>query len=223
MSPDPKRVEAVFAAALAVTDPAERADCLRRECGADDELRQRIEALLAAHAEAGSFLDAPAAAATTDDFPTGLELPAPDSLPAPPAIPGYEVLQVLGRGRLGLVLKARDTCSQRIVALKLLAPEVGADDTARARFTHAGRAAAAIDHEHIVAIHDVVEVGPLAYFVREFIDGTTLEDRLRDGDGLPLEEVLRIGMETAPGRWRRRTRRGSSTGMSSRATSCWRV
>jgi hypothetical protein len=46
MTLDPKRVEEVFAAALAVTDPAARTDCLQRECGADDELRQRVEALL---------------------------------------------------------------------------------------------------------------------------------------------------------------------------------
>jgi serine/threonine protein kinase len=192
---DPKRVEAVFAAALDLTDPAARADCLARECSGDGELRQRVEALLAAYTEAGSFLDAPDAA--IPELATGPEVAGRDTLLEVPSLPGYEVLAVLGRGGMGLVLKARDTRPHRIVALKLLAPELAASDSARARFTREARAGAAIDHEHVVAIHDVGDDGPLPYLVMEFIDGTTLDDRLKQGGLLPLEEVLRISVETA--------------------------
>jgi len=66
MTPDPQRVEAIFSAALEKVSPQERAAYLDAACGGDPTLRARVEALLRAHAEAGGFLEQPAAAAETE-------------------------------------------------------------------------------------------------------------------------------------------------------------
>src|SRR5204862_8282934 len=65
---------------------------------------------------------------------------------------GYEVLSVLGRGGMGLVFKGFDRTLSRFVAIKVLAPQLAANAAARQRFQREGRAAAAVSHEHVVAI-----------------------------------------------------------------------
>jgi WD40 repeat protein len=190
MTLDPKRVESVFTAALAVTDPAARADCLRRECG-DDELRQRVEALLAAHAEAGSFLDAPAAAATTDDFPTGPERPGTESPPEAPAIPGYEIEALLGRGGMGVVYRARHLALKRSVALKMILGGGHAGPAELARFRLEAEAVARLQHPNIVQIHEVGTAGGHPYCALEFVEGGSLAGKLK-GKPLPAREAARL-------------------------------
>src|SRR4051794_15452372 len=136
MSPDPKRVEQVFAAALEAADPAARAELLDRECGGDAGLRRRVEELLAAHADAGSFLDGPPPSAGPDGPET-----APN-LPALPAVPGYELLSVLGQGGMGVVYKARQVAADRLVALKVVRSGEFASAAERARFRAEAGAAA---------------------------------------------------------------------------------
>ena len=71
----------------------------------------------------------------------------------------YEVLEVIGRGGMGIVFKARDTRLHRIVAIKALAPELATSGTARQRFLREAQAAAAVSHDHIITIY-AVEQGP---------------------------------------------------------------
>jgi serine/threonine protein kinase len=111
----------------------------------------------------------------------------------------YEVLEVVGQGGMGLVLKARDSRLQRLVAIKVLAPQLAASAAARRRFAREARAAAAVRDQHVVAIHAVKEDGPVPYLVMEHIAGTTLDERLKAGGPLPWREVLRIGREAALG------------------------
>jgi serine/threonine-protein kinase len=85
------------------------------------------------------------------------------------------------------------------VALKVLAPELATKGAARARFAREARAAAAVVHEHVVAIHAVEETRGLPYLVMSYVPGKSLQDRL-DCDGpLDVPDVLRIGMQTALG------------------------
>jgi serine/threonine-protein kinase len=110
----------------------------------------------------------------------------------------YEVQRVLGQGGFGVVLRAHDPDLQRAVAIKVLAPHLAASDLARQRFTREARASAALRDDHIVAIHDVgsfQEGWP--YFVMEYVEGQSLQEKLRRGAPLPLVEVLRIGMQIA--------------------------
>jgi eukaryotic-like serine/threonine-protein kinase len=111
----------------------------------------------------------------------------------------YDVLQLLGRGGMGVVLKAFDEKLQREVAIKLLAPALCGSDTARKRFVREARAAAAVRDGSVVAIYDVEETGPYAFLVMEFIAGISLDERIKDKGPLELKEILKIGMQSAEG------------------------
>jgi serine/threonine protein kinase len=113
----------------------------------------------------------------------------------------YEVIEVLGEGGMGIVLKAFDPSLNRVVAIKVLAPQLAASGAARRRFSREAKAAAAVVHDHVVAIH-TVDTDPesgLPYLVMPCIDGRSLQDRINRDGPLRPEEVLRIGMQTALG------------------------
>ena len=111
----------------------------------------------------------------------------------------YEITQLLGRGGFGIVLKAFDPALSRVVAIKVLAPHLATSAAARGRFAREARAAAAVVHEHVVAIHAVNSWESLPYLVMPFVAGRSLQERV-DSDGpLGVKEVLRIGMQTAQG------------------------
>lgn len=111
----------------------------------------------------------------------------------------YQVLEVLGRGAFGIVLKALDPDLLRPVAIKVLAPYLAPSGTARARFLREARAAAAVSHDHIVTIHAVETGESVPYIVMEYVTGISLQQRLdRDGPLSPTE-IARIGLQTANG------------------------
>jgi formylglycine-generating enzyme required for sulfatase activity len=110
----------------------------------------------------------------------------------------YEVLAIVGRGGMGIVLKAFDPLLRRVVAIKVLAPHLAGSGAARQRFLREAQAGAAVVHEHVVAIH-AVSPGPPPYLVMHFVGGVTLEQRLREAGALEVKEVLRIGMQAASG------------------------
>jgi serine/threonine-protein kinase len=111
----------------------------------------------------------------------------------------YEVTGVLGRGGFGVVLKAQDPALNRTVAIKVLAPPFAASAAARARFAREARAAAAVVHENVIAIHAVDSWNGLPYLVMPCVAGRSLQERV-DADGpLGVKEVLRIGMQVALG------------------------
>jgi serine/threonine protein kinase len=113
----------------------------------------------------------------------------------------FDVASVLGRGGMGIVLKAFDGCLQRPVALKVLDPEVADNEVARTRFCREARAAAAITHENVIAIHQVdrEEGSDLPFLVMQLVTGMSLQERLDRGGPLEVREILRIGMQTAAG------------------------
>src|SRR5260370_3338386 len=214
----------IFLATLDRGDPQQRQQYLAEACGDDVELRQRVEALLRSHEAAGSFLGTPVAAqvaaagAPTSDTPSSpgtaetLGGPVPNlaandlTFLAPPTKPGslgrldhYEILQVVGRGGMGVVLKAFDDELQRIVAIKVMAPQFAANATARRRFAREALAAAAVSHDHVVGIHAVEKDAATPYLVMQFIQGVSLEERLERTGPLQVKEILRIGHQAACG------------------------
>jgi sugar lactone lactonase YvrE len=112
---------------------------------------------------------------------------------------GYEVQEVIGQGGMGVVLKAFDPPLHRLVAIKVLSPALAGSATARRRFTREARAAAAVCHEHVVAVHGVHETDGLPYLVMQYVAGESLQDRLDRTGPLELAEVVRIGLQTAAG------------------------
>jgi serine/threonine protein kinase len=112
----------------------------------------------------------------------------------------YEILEVIGSGGMGIVLKAFDPALNRTVAIKVLAPPLALSDVARKRFIREARAAAAINHDNVVTIYAVDEANGLPYLVMQHVAGASLEKRLESAAGpLELKEIVRIGKQIAAG------------------------
>src|SRR3954471_2312681 len=156
--------ETIFAEALDKSTPGERAAYLDEACGGDTVLRQRIETLLKSHEADGNFLGKPAIQCAAEEFAgqacaekTQGELPADDGAVetldflAPSDKPGalgrvghYEVLEVIGRGGMGIVLRAFDAKLHRVVAIKVMAAQLATNGSARKRFMREAQAQAAV-------------------------------------------------------------------------------
>jgi hypothetical protein len=100
---------------------------------------------------------------------------------------------------MGVVLKAFDPALHRIVAIKVLAPQLASSGTGRKRFIREAQAAAAIRDQHVVDIHAVGEEKGLPFIVMEFISGISLQEKIERSAPLPIDEALRIGAQTAAG------------------------
>ncbi|HVX11479.1 MAG TPA: serine/threonine-protein kinase [Pirellulales bacterium] len=111
----------------------------------------------------------------------------------------YLVTEVIGSGGFGVVLKALDPALNRYVAVKVLSPQLANSGAARRRFAREAQAAAAVVHEHVVAIHSVAENDGLPYLVMAYVAGYSLQDRLDRQGPLEVKEILRIGMQVASG------------------------
>ena len=111
----------------------------------------------------------------------------------------YEIVEVIGSGGMGIVLKGFDAALNRYVAVKVLAPQLAASAAARRRFAREAQAAAAIVHEHVVPIHAVDSAGGLPYLVMPLVPGRSLQERIDRSGPLEVKEILRIGMQTAAG------------------------
>jgi Tol biopolymer transport system component/predicted Ser/Thr protein kinase len=108
----------------------------------------------------------------------------------------YDVVERLGQGGMGVVYKARDTLLDRHVALKVLPPDKSADPERRKRFLGEAKAASALNHRGIVAVHDVLTVDGQDVIVMELVEGETLEQRLARRR-LPLGEALGLAIDIA--------------------------
>ncbi len=111
----------------------------------------------------------------------------------------YEVQEVIGQGGMGVVLKAFEPALCRLVAIKVLSPALAGSATARRRFTREAQAAAAVCHDHVVAVHGVHETEGLPYLVMQYVAGESVQNRLDRCGPLEVEEIVRIGLQTAQG------------------------
>ncbi|MBL9114263.1 MAG: protein kinase [Verrucomicrobiaceae bacterium] len=109
-------------------------------------------------------------------------------------LPGYEVLDLVGRGGMGVVYKARQVSLDRVVAIKLLPRELIRDDIDfKERFKQEARTMARLSHPGIVPVYDFGETGDgQLFFVMEFIDGTDLAKVIEQRGALPVHEAVRI-------------------------------
>jgi serine/threonine-protein kinase len=111
----------------------------------------------------------------------------------------YEVSGVVGAGGMGVVLKAIDRSLDRTVAIKVLAPHLAASGAARKRFAREAKAAAAVLHPNVIAIHSVSNDEELPYLVMPYLRGASLQKRLDCEGPISLQEVLRIGSQISAG------------------------
>jgi len=131
-----------------------------------------------------------------NDIPTNATPPAGFVPPEPEELarqfPQLEILELLGQGGMGVVYKARQRQLDRLVAVKILPPQIGQTEAFAERFTREARSLARLSHPRIVIIYDFghTEAG-LYYFIMEYVDGTDLRRVIQTGD-LSASEALKI-------------------------------
>jgi serine/threonine-protein kinase len=111
----------------------------------------------------------------------------------------YRLEALLGEGAVGLVFRAEREPDGVVVALKVLRPELSADDVYRRRFVHEARAASEVRHKHLVPILDAGEAAGRSYLAVAYVEGRTLEDRLEAEGALPIDDAVRLVAEVASG------------------------
>jgi len=189
MPDDWTRVTALFTAAL--ERPASERDAFLAEaCGGDEALRREVISLLAAHARAGDFLEAPVGEAAA------LRASAPGPSLEGCLVGPYRVEREIGRGGMGVVYLAEDTRLGRKVALKSLAPEIVSDERRRNRLRREARAAATLSHPGIATVYALEEIDNQLLIASEYVQGRTLRAEL-DGGAMPAAEVVEIGIRIA--------------------------
>lgn len=191
-------VEGIFLAALEIDSIEERSQFLSEKTSDNEGLRRRVDALLLAYSDAGSFLDKPILE-TTDPKEVVLNFLTPSDDPNLLGTLGeYDILELIGHGGMGIVFRALDKKLNRIVAIKVMSPHLAANPNARKRFLREAQAAAAVSHPHIVTIHAVDEA-KLPYLVMECIVGQSLQEKMDKVGSLDVKETLRIGKQIAEG------------------------
>jgi predicted Ser/Thr protein kinase len=130
------------------------------------------------------------------DTPEEGRSPSPVFVPPTPAqlakhFPQLEILELLGQGGMGAVYKARQTKLDRLVAVKILPPEVAADPAFAERFAREARSLARLNHPHIVTIFDFGETNGFFYFSMEYVDGKNVRELL-EAQALPPSQALKI-------------------------------
>lgn len=109
----------------------------------------------------------------------------------------YDLVRCLGRGGMGVVFEAFDSKLQRVVALKMMGPSLLIDPASSERFLREARAAAAIAHPNVVAIHEVSSIRELPFLVMEYISGESLQARLDRESPLEIGTVVDIATQVA--------------------------
>ena len=173
----------------ALTTPDERRSALLDEaCANDVDLRSEVESLLAADADAGGFMEAPAVYVAA-------RLVSLDAPPAPASIGRYRLLSVIGRGGMGEVHLAEDSALRRKVAIKLLPAPLIDDEQAVGRFEQEARAASSLNHPNIVTIYEIGTFDDGRFIAMEFVEGQPLSAIV--GRPIPPDTLLAIARQLA--------------------------
>ncbi len=109
----------------------------------------------------------------------------------------YEILEEIGRGGMGCVYKARQQALDRIVAVKVLLPQLAADKVFVERFLREAKSIATLEHPGIVTIYDVGEADGTYYFAMQLLDGRPLDEVLEEGKPLPAETAVDVLRQVA--------------------------
>jgi Tol biopolymer transport system component len=177
-----KQLEALYEGALA-QPPEKRAAFLEQACPDDPQLRGEVQALL----------DQPA-----DSFLESVPVPAIAALSAGAKLGNFEIVELLGRGGMGEVWRARDVRLKRDVAIKVLLADLVRDPDRIARFEREARAASSLNHPNIVAVYDIGCDNGTYWIAAELVRGDTLRRAIGAGP-LPVPKAIEIATQVAAG------------------------
>jgi len=184
--------------------PAGRGAFLDEACAGDESLRKQVDTLLAAHEEAGSFIESPAMEVEARSLATDQDESAVGQ-----TVGHYKVISLLGEGGMGEVYLAEDTHLGRKIALKILPIQFTRDTDRLRRFQQEARAASALNHPNIITIHEIGQHEERHFIATELIEGETLRRRISGvashtirsdsgKSGMPqLREILNIAIQAA--------------------------
>ena len=194
-----RRIEDIFHQAVELP-PGARPAFLDKVCALDESaLRREVETLLAHESESGDTFTADAHAVDLLDPAEFHELlhriGSQDGIePVPPE--RYRDLSLIGAGAMGRVYQALDSTLGRVVALKVLPNDLLTDAQYMARFKREARVLASLNHPNIAAIYGVEESAEFRAIVMEYVDGSTLAERLEAGS-VPLPDLVPIALQIA--------------------------
>lgn len=114
-------------------------------------------------------------------------------------VQNFEILRQLGRGGMGAVFEARDQMLDRRVAIKVVRPELGADDELKRRFQKEAQALAKLHHPNITSVFSFFDDGNQLYLVMELVEGVSLQRRLRQGAAIPWREAVELAISALEG------------------------
>jgi len=168
-----------------------RAAFLDEVCGDDEQMRNEVESLIAAHGQADSLIDKPL-----------IEVAAPllatheTKVTTGQSLGPYKIISQLGRGGMGEVYLAQDTRLGRRVALKLLPAGFRTDEERLRRFKQEARAASALNHPNIITIHEVGHIADAHFIATEFVEGHTQRASIKSGK-MRLDESIDVVIQVA--------------------------
>ena len=164
--------------------PGERSAFLNRACSSDQSLRREVETLLA----------------SSDDVPSSfLQSSTPRvTLTSGTKLGEYEVKSLIGSGGMGEVYRACDSRLGRDVAIKVLPSSLSADSDRLRRFEQEARAAAALNHPNILAVHQMGTYEGAPYLVSELLEGETLREHTKRGR-ISMRKAIDCGVQIARG------------------------
>jgi len=183
-----QELEELFQEAL--TQPREKRARIVEK--ADEDLRPHLEALLAAHEQAGTFIESPAIDVEARNMANQKE--HEDMIGR--VVGHYRILEQLGAGGMGEVYLAQDLSLGRQVALKFLPSDFTSDEERLRRFEQEARAASSLNHPNILTIYEIGESDSSRYIASEFIEGVTLRERI-SGKSINIGEAIDIAIQVS--------------------------
>ncbi|HSU87795.1 MAG TPA: serine/threonine-protein kinase, partial [Terriglobia bacterium] len=169
-------------------EPGERPAFLDKACAGDDSLRREVESLLAAHEQAGSFIEEQPAAAAS------LVIDHDARAIIGRTLDHYEIRALLGSGGMGEVYRARDLRLGRDVALKILPQHLSRSRDSLRRFAREARAASRLNDPHICTVYEIGEHQGRPFIVMELVEGETLSEHIKR-DRFTTENLLGIALQ----------------------------
>ncbi|TWU08945.1 Serine/threonine-protein kinase pkn5 [Symmachiella macrocystis] len=190
MTTQHKAIDEIFAEAVDIDSPEERAKYLEEACGENVELKLKVERLVCYHFSAGDLMEQTAAQLLADQNP---ESSVDNSdIPAKRRLGDFELFREIGRGGMGVVYEAHQISLNRHVALKVLPFTAVLDQRQLERFKTEAQAAAGLHHGNIVPVFHVGQDRAVHYYAMQYIEGQDVSDLIKQLRQISQQDELAL-------------------------------